>query len=354
TRTSRARPSAAKSAGTSWTTSSARSHERNGAMLKRSCLAGCVLVAVSCGGDTVTVTAPSTPASAPTAPTFSLSGTVTGNVYTGAVAVAVDRATVSIVDGPNAGRSTETDPAGKYVFSGLQQSGFTVRISATGYVSVTRAVTLTTHQTLDVLLTPAPASIVLTGRVIDAGTLAPIAGAAVSINGRSWATTDSSGAYTVTGFLDMGGNSDVTYVSAQGYDADYHFIQGTTQNVRLFRSERITAGESTRVTVTPQDTVCVNDIQDEPGLGPAYVCRSVHVIAPIDGVMTLEAVPTADALHPTMEVQATDVTPCCTERLANPASIDVKAGTDVLANVEIPASSTTTQSFTLRTSMSPR
>ena len=61
---------------------------------------------------------------------------------------------------------------------------------------------------------PTPPTIVLTGEVIDAVTLAPIVGAAVSINGRYATVADNQGNYTVTGLLDAGGNYDFTYVSA--------------------------------------------------------------------------------------------------------------------------------------------
>jgi hypothetical protein len=54
----------------------------------------------------------------------------------------------------------------------------------------------------------------LTGRVTDASTSAPIAGATVSINGRYRTTTDGSGQYSVTGLLDYGSNHDFTYTSA--------------------------------------------------------------------------------------------------------------------------------------------
>ena len=175
------------------------------ATFKRGCVVLLLISAAACGGGNSTTTSPS-PTQTPTT-TFSLTGTVTGgNVFTATTPTAISGATVSVIDGPNAGKSTTTDASGKYTFTGLQQSGFTVNVSAVGYVSQSRPVTLTSIQTLNFALTQPPATIVLTGRVTDSATSAPISGAIVSINGRYRATTDSVGNYSVTGLLDAGGD----------------------------------------------------------------------------------------------------------------------------------------------------
>jgi hypothetical protein len=85
-----------------------------------------LLTVQACGGGSAT--APSPP---PAPPTFSLSGQV-ADIRTSAV---ISGAVVSIVDSANAGKSTTTDSAGNYSFTGLQQAGFTVGVSANGYVS---------------------------------------------------------------------------------------------------------------------------------------------------------------------------------------------------------------------------
>ena len=105
------------------------------------------------------------------------------------------------------------------------------------------------------------------------------------------------------------------------------------------------------MTVAPDDTLCVNNVQDTPGLGPDYVCRSVRVVAPSDGIMTLEALSTQGGAHPPLEVETVGVSPCCSERKGNPTSIQVTAGTEVVVNVEMVLGSATSQSFTLTTSM---
>ena len=198
-----------------------------------------------------------------------------------------------------------------------------------------------------------PVAITLNGRVTDAATGGPIAGAVVSINGRSRATTDNSGNYSVAGLLDYGSNHDYTYVSAEHYVADHRYIRGTIQNVHLHRIERIVAGESKLLTIAPHDTLCVNNVQDTPGLGPDYLCRSVLVVAPNDGAVTIEAVSTHDGAHPRLEVETVGVSPCCSERIANPTTIQVTAGTVIVVNVEMLSSSTSAQSFVVTTS-SPR
>ena len=302
-----------------------------------------VIASTACGGKSTA--APSTSPS-----TFSLDGTVIGgSAFTG-ITTALTGATVSIVNGPNAGRSANTDAAGHFTFTALQQSGFTVIASAAGYASQTRSVTLTSNQTVDFELVQPSASIVLTGRVMDAATSAPIPGATVSINGRSAAMTDAAGNYTLNGLLDAG-LTNFTYVSANGYASDYHYIRGTTQNARLYRIERITAGDSKALTVTPTDTLCVNNVQDEPGIGPDYLCRSVRVVAPSDGVITIEADSTVDGAYARMEVETVGVSPCCSERIENPTSLRVASGTEIVINVEMLGSSVTSQSFVIKTSI---
>jgi len=203
-----------------------------------------------------------------------------------------------------------------------------------------------------------PTAFSLSGTVIDSATSTPIAGAAVSLNARYRATTDSSGHYGVTGLLDTGLDLNVTSVSANNYASDVRSIHRTSQTVRLHRIERIVAGDSTVVTVAPDDTLCVNTLQDMLGAGPDYVCRSVRVVAPIDGIMTLEARSTQGGARPPLEVEIVAIVAsgkpgCCAERIENPTSMVVTAGTEVVANVEMLSRSTASQSFTLITSVRP-
>lgn len=44
-------------------------------------------------------------------------------------------------------------------------------------------------------------------------------------------------------------------------------------------------------------SLCFNNIRDFPGLGPDYICRTVRIVAPIDGVMAIEAISVANGTH---------------------------------------------------------
>ena len=178
-----------------------------------------------------------------------------------------------------------------------------------------------------------------------------------------YATTDGSGNYRFTGLPAPAQSSAIVWASdrrpgaaaaqTDHYEPDFRYYRSASQNFRLYRVKLVTAGDSTVVTVTPDDTLCVNNVQDSPGSGQDYVCRSVRVVAPSDGVMTLEALSTQGGARPGLEVETVGGGP---ERfgnpiLGNPTSIQVTAGTEVVAHVEM-VSGSTSQSFTLNTSMS--
>jgi Carboxypeptidase regulatory-like domain len=88
---------------------------------------------VGCNGSS-----PTSPGTSAGPIAWTLSGTVTSQA-----GGAITGATVLIVDGPNAGAQVVTDANGRYAFASLQQAGFTVRVSANGYLPVARGVTLT-------------------------------------------------------------------------------------------------------------------------------------------------------------------------------------------------------------------
>lgn len=107
------------------------------------------LAVAGCGGSTPT--SPTTPTPNPST-SFTLSGQVTDS----ATGAGISAATVAIVDGPNASKSATTDSSGSYSFSGLQQSGFTVNVSAANYVPQSKPVTLTANLTMSFQLTHQP------------------------------------------------------------------------------------------------------------------------------------------------------------------------------------------------------
>ena len=65
--------------------------------------------------------------------------------------------------------------------------------------------------------------------------------------------------------------------------------------------------------------------------------------------MTVETLSTQGGARPPLEVEIVGGYYCCS--LRNPMSIQVTAGTELVVSVEMPFGSTTSQSFTLNTSM---
>lgn len=112
---------------------------------------GVALFCAACSKSTTAPTTTTTTITPPVATTFNLSGTVSSTS-----GGAINGATVRIVDGSNAGRSTTTSSAGSYSFTGLAVSGMTVNASATNYIATSRGVTLTSSQTVDFQLAPIP------------------------------------------------------------------------------------------------------------------------------------------------------------------------------------------------------
>ncbi len=108
------------------------------------------LFAVGCGSSSTAPTAPPV-VTPPVASTFTLSGTVTST--TGSP---VSGATVRVVDGANAGKSTTTASSGAYTLSGLVVAGQTVNASASFYTAASKGVSTTSNQTVDFQLAPVP------------------------------------------------------------------------------------------------------------------------------------------------------------------------------------------------------
>jgi hypothetical protein len=138
----------------------------------------------------------------PTAP--SATGTdhvsMSGMVYTAASRTQVGSAQLEIVTGQDAGRTTLTDPTGHYRFDGLAPGTLTLRASAAGFAPATQTVILAASQVADISLAPASAPAAsFMGRVLDVLTGAPLAGITVNTNGTASASTDGSGAFTLTG-----------------------------------------------------------------------------------------------------------------------------------------------------------
>lgn len=330
--------------------------------LTRSFALTLLFATIACGDGTATPTAPS--ASPPASPsTLSLSGTVrewpTRNTVAGA--------TVSVVDGPNVGSATVTDASGNYRLAGLVHGEFTIVVSAPDHIPQTMTGSLTSNRQINFELRHRGAAYEVTGMVIDEDGR-PLASAAVAFDfvspdnpsrfAQPQVRTDAAGYYLISFTAAPGayaGSVAFTRANKDGYEADNRWFRAETDgshtlNFHLYRSRRLTAGETTTVAIAPDDSICFNNFHDFPGLGD-YICRTVRIMAPIDGVMTIEAISVANGTHPSLTVETVNAS---VWPLENPTSIPVSAGTEVMVNIEMPADSSTRESFMLTTAMALR
>ncbi len=84
------------------------------------------------------------------------SNTLAGVVSDGATRRGLANATVSVVDGPNAGRSATSDESGFYSLSALIHSSFTIRVTRSGYEPAEATTTLSDDAHLDVTMRALP------------------------------------------------------------------------------------------------------------------------------------------------------------------------------------------------------
>jgi len=175
---------------------------------------------------------------------FALTGQVTrlsGTVTDASTGKPIAGAAVSAGSG-----SAVNDAGGAYAISGLAPGTYTATASASGYASQSASVTLTAGNTTTQNFALAPNPGTITGTVTDAGTGAPIAGAAVSYSGGS-TSTDGSGAYTLANVAE--GSYTVT-ASATGYASQNRTVTvgpgaTATQNFALTRPNGAITGTVT-------------------------------------------------------------------------------------------------------------
>ncbi len=203
----------------------------------------------------------------------------------------------------------------------------------------------------------------MTGRVTDdEGT--PVSGATVTVwhdafVESSVVVTDASGRYSVRFSSARGSNAGppgtelsvgIALIEAPAYDWYARYIVTPTEqvveNFHLHRIHRITAGESAVVTVAPHDRVCGIDYSP----GRETICGVVYVVAPADGILTVEAVPAegGSALH-SLEVYGS-----LGGGRGNPTSIQVTAGREYKADLALPWGFTGSKSFVVKTSIAVR
>lgn len=109
---------------------------------------GTSTLAVSGTGTTGTTTPP------PAAARYNVSGTVTDSFSRGVL----PNVFVEVASGPDAGRETKTDNAGRFTLSGLSGGAIAISVSATSYLTATRQLTLTSNTQLDFVIDRAGAS----------------------------------------------------------------------------------------------------------------------------------------------------------------------------------------------------
>jgi hypothetical protein len=165
------------------------------------------------------------------------------------------------------------------------------------------------------------------------------------------AVTDGRGSYSVdVDAFDEVHQSPFAQIDADSPDHDRFYAslrwpsdsqqKSVSQNVRLYRIRRITAGELTFVTVRPGDTLCGDD--DE------LVCRFVHVLVPSTGVLTMSCDPhIGERGGPGFFIVGYN------NYFGEDLPWPLMAGSERIVQIGMWFSSTVSQSCTLKTSLAP-
>lgn len=186
----------------------------------------------------------------------------------------------------------------------------------------------------------------------------PVAGASVTmgrLDARPSVMTDASGAYrisfTATPLVNPGTGTGFlarAEIVADGYELHWRTLMARSPNLvehfRLQRLQRISAGDSIVVSVTPENGDCQGWLS-----GP---CGRVRIAVPAAGNLRVEAIPTQDgAARPELEVWSEGP-------YGNPISLRVEAGAEVRLEVGQPGTGpqrgfTTGESVVVKTSLGP-
>ncbi|MEO5895006.1 MAG: hypothetical protein ABIS06_04845 [Vicinamibacterales bacterium] len=168
--------------------------------------------------------------------------------------------------------------------------------------------------------------------------------------------TDALGHYSVRFSSARGSNAGppgtelsvgMAVIEAPGYDWYLRYIVAPTEQIvedfHLQRIRRITAGESTVVTVAPGDRVCGSDWSP----GRETICGSIRVLAATDGTLTVAALPAAG----NSALASLSVFGSYIGGTGNPVSIRVTAGAEYTVVLALQWGLTASQSFAVKTSI---
>jgi hypothetical protein len=150
----------------------------------------------------------------------------------------------------------------------------------------------------------------------------------------------------------LGTNSGIGTVFGEHPDHEtythyLHLDAGQTlvQDLRLYRTTRVTAGADTAIVVRPGDSIC--------GLSDEWICRTVRVTSPSAGKVTLSLDNQGATAQTGLETLVTGVNAsyrCCTSSTV----YDVSAGSEIAVDVLLEWDARDSQSLTLRTSLQPQ
>jgi protocatechuate 3,4-dioxygenase beta subunit len=164
-------------------------------------------------------------------------GTVSGTVTDATTGLPIAGVTVEIHS--DITLSTLTDPSGNYTITGLPPGAYVMHAHADDYQTAVTGVIVQSDQTATVNFSLQPNPGTLSGTVIDANTMLPIAGTLIEINAGNipieTTLTDASGNYSITG---VSPGSYVIHAHATNYqisiaDATIQSNQTTTTNFSL-------------------------------------------------------------------------------------------------------------------------
>ena len=163
---------------------------------KRLLVSLALLLLPACGGSP---TQPAPPPPPPPPPPTLL--TITGIVAAEEPPTAIGGARVEVVDGPDAGRNATSGEDGRYTLLALRPGQFSIRVTADGFDTQTRSVSLASDLVSDFTLRatapkPPPANVV-SGLVVDGISDAAVGGATIDVAGVGSFATEGNGTFRI-------------------------------------------------------------------------------------------------------------------------------------------------------------